>query len=176
VTGVPVRGSWWSHAQAHSVFDVLESLEPDTTIGKLVAGKQTLVHRSRWPALAAVGDEGAAWQYDDLPPDACVLVDQVIAADAPMRTDALVAHGARRRADVVRDVERRLLLHASEVHTESGRHAKVLQPWATWARAEGITPVRADAASGRATFEDAVRTMAPDRVAKLLPWPTEESS
>jgi hypothetical protein len=176
VTGAPVRGSWWAHQQAHSIFAVLETLEADTTTAKLLSRKQTLVHRSRWPALAAVGHEGAAWQYDRLPPDARTLVDDVIAADAPMRADALAVGGPRPHSDVVRDVERRLLVHAGEVHTDSGRHAKVLQSWPSWVAAVDIGGTVPDAAAGRAAFEAAIRTFAPERIEQVLPWPVEVPS
>jgi hypothetical protein len=45
VAGAPVRGSWWAHEQAHSIFDVLQELEAETTTAKLLARKQTHVHR-----------------------------------------------------------------------------------------------------------------------------------
>ena len=173
VTGEPVRGSWWAHDQAHSIFDVLGALESDTTGAKLVARKQTLVHRSRWPALAAVGGEGALWQYDGVGADARSVTDQVTASAMPARADTLTVTGARPRADVVRDVERRLLVHTDEVHTESGRHAKVLQSWASWAATVGLVGPLPDPDSARAAFEAAVRTFAPDRFATLLPWPVE---
>jgi hypothetical protein len=173
VAGAPVRGSWWAHEQAHSIFDVLEELEHDATLAKLVAKKQTLVHRRLWAALAAVGGEGAAWQLDGLPADARTAFDDVLVAGTPVRADTLAISGRRSRADVVRDLERRLLLAVAEVHTESGRHAKVLQSWRAWAAASGATAPRTDPATARATLEAAVAALAPARVPKLLPWPME---
>jgi hypothetical protein len=173
VTGAPVRGSWWAHEQAHSIFDVLGELEADTTVTKLVGKKQTLVHRRLWAELAAIGGEGAAWQLDGLPADARAAFDAVTAATTPMRADDLTVAGSRKRADVVRDLERRLLLAVAEVHTESGRHAKVLQSWPGWAADAGIATPLPDPSAGRTTFESVVRGWAPGRAAKLLPWPEE---
>ena len=173
VTGAPVRGSWWAHEQAHSIFDVLETLEREATVTKLVAKKQTLVHRRLWSALAAVGDERAAWQLDGLPADAHDVLDAVLPADAPVRADALAVSGGRKRADVVRDLERRLLVHADEVHTDSGAHGKVLQSWAGWARDVELGAPLPDPAAARRTFETAVSTFATERAARLLPWPLE---
>jgi hypothetical protein len=34
--------------------------------------------------------------------------------------------------------EVRLLLHTDEIHTDSGRHVKALQPWDAWAAAKGL--------------------------------------
>ena len=171
VTGASVRGSWWAHEQAHSIFDVLQELEHDATVAKLVAGKQTLVHRRLWPALAAVGGEGAPWQLDGLPGDVRTMVDTVAAVDGPMRADTVTLPGGRKRVDVARDIDRRLLLRVDEVHTEFGRHAKVLQSWPGWVRDAGLGAPLPDPASARVAFGSAVATFAPAGIAGLLPWP-----
>lgn len=176
VTGEPVRGSWWAHEQAHSIFDVLEAFETDAAIAKLVGKKQTLVHRDRWPELAAIGAERADWQLGGLPADARSVLEQVDAAGGAVRSHALTVAGSRARGVVVRDVETRLLLAIREIHTESGRHAKVLQPWPSWAADAGIAVPLPDPAGARVAFESIVRGWAPHRVAKLLPWPVEVMS
>jgi hypothetical protein len=176
VAGEAVRGSWWSHEQAHSIFDVLEELEADATVAKLVAKKQTLVHRDRWPALAAVGAARAAWQLDGLPADVRAVLEQVDLAGGALRADALVVGGGRTCSAIVRDVELRLLLAVKEVHTESGRHAKVLRPWSAWCADAGIAAPLPDPGAARVAFEAVVRRWAPERLAKLLPWPVEVPS
>ena len=176
VTGEAVRGSWWSHEQAHSIFDVLEELEADATVAKLVAKKQTLVHRDRWPELAAVGAERAAWQLDGLPADVRAVVAQVDRAGGAVRSDGLVVAGHRARSAVVRDVELRLLLAVEEVHTDAGRHAKELRPWSEWSSDVGVAASLPDPGAARVAFEAVVRRWAPERVAKLLPWPVEVPS
>ena len=71
----------------------------------------------------------------------------------------------------------RLLLAVDEVHTESGRHAKVLQPWARWAAAAGIAAPLPDPGAARAHVRGRRAIVARrDRVAKLLPWPMEDPS
>jgi len=176
VAGEAVRGSWWSHEQAHSIFAVLEELEADATVARLVARKQTLVHRDRWPDLAAVGAERAAWQLDGLPADARAVVAQVDGAGGALRTDALDLTGDRARTAVVRDVELRLLLAAEEVHTDAGRHVKILRPWSVWSSDAGIGAAPPDPGAARVAFETVVRRWAPEHLAKLLPWPVEVPS
>jgi hypothetical protein len=53
LTGQRLRSSWWSDPHAHDIFRVLVALSADRRIlvTKLVAGKDTLVHRGLWPAL-----------------------------------------------------------------------------------------------------------------------------
>jgi hypothetical protein len=41
---------------------------------------------------------------------------------------------ARAGGPAVKELERRLLVHTEEVHTESGRHEILLEPWLTWSR------------------------------------------
>jgi hypothetical protein len=112
---------------------------------------------------------------DGLSADAGDVLDAVAATPATVRADSLEVPGGRKRSDVVRELDRRLLLHVDEVHTESGRHAKVLQSWAGWAADAALDTPLPEPAPARAAFEAAVATFAPDRVAKLLPWPPEVS-
>jgi hypothetical protein len=175
VTGAPVRGSWWSHEQAHSIFDVLEALEPRTTTAKLLLHKQTLVDRRLHPELAAVGGARAAWQVDGLRDDARDLLAAVADAGGAVRTDELPATGDRPRADVVRDLERRLLVASDEIHTESGRHAKVLQSWDAWATREHLGPLP-DPPAARSTFERSLQPVLVDAGLRRspFPWPSED--
>jgi hypothetical protein len=57
LTGESLRTSWWSHPKAHLIFSVLSELaeHPDVLFAKLLYRKDTLVHRSLWPAVLAVG-------------------------------------------------------------------------------------------------------------------------
>ena len=53
VAGEPIRGSWWAHPRGHEIYALAGSLteSPDVLVCRLLAGKQTLVHRRLWPAL-----------------------------------------------------------------------------------------------------------------------------
>ena len=53
--GEPVRGSWWGHELAHTIFDVIATLEAEVAVVKLVDKKQTLVHERLWPAIVGIG-------------------------------------------------------------------------------------------------------------------------
>ncbi len=174
VAGAPVRGSWWSHEQAHSIFDVLQELYDDAAVVKLIARKQTLVHRRLWPALVAVASGRSAWQVDGLSDDARAALAEIDASDAPIRADRLAATMSRKASDVVRELEVRLLVATTEVHTETGRHVKAAQTWTTWATASSVAlATLPSAADGRRALEECVRRMDAARVARLLPWPVD---
>src|SRR5262249_29115982 len=68
LTGEPVRTSWWSHPKARLIFAILSKLadHPDVLFTKLLYRKDTLVHRSLWPALLAVARAREEWQLRGL--------------------------------------------------------------------------------------------------------------
>jgi hypothetical protein len=123
--GESLRTSWWSHPEAHTIFRILSEMvtDPSVLTTKLVAGKDTLVHRRLWPALLAVGLAGEPWQLRGLGPNARTLFNQV------RRVGTLRSRGPAARQLLVR-----VLVNGWEVHTEAGRHELVLESWAHWAR------------------------------------------
>jgi hypothetical protein len=101
---------------------------------------------------------------------------QRVETDGDLRTDHVFVPRevmARTRvADAARELERRLLVHAAEVHTESGAHAKVLQTWPRWAAEAAATPALMTAEDARAQLEQAAERLAAETVAGIaqLPW------
>jgi hypothetical protein len=160
VTGESVSGSWWGHPRSHEIFAILQELadHPDVLIAKLLFGKDTLVHRPLWPDLLAVGSERADWQTRGLASDAVALLEQIDLGAQPV-----LASGA-----AARELQVRLLAAATEVHTESGRHAMALESWTAWSKRLACAP-SASAGAGRQNLEAAAtRFGAPP---KALPWP-----
>jgi len=160
--GEPVKGSWWSHELAHPIYDALQLIEDDVTRAKLVRGKVTLIAPRLWPALASVGTSRQPWQLEGLTSAAADVLATVDASAAPMRTPT----GATKE---VGELERRLLVRTDEVHTESGRHAKVLQPWSMWVMSEPRARGDVDPSDAMASFERAVAGW-PAEAGRLFPW------
>lgn len=162
VVGGPVRGSWWSHAKAHDIYAVCQFLKDhaDVTTAKLILGKVTYVHRALWPALASIGDSREPWQMDGLSRAAQSLLREVTAS------------GELRAAnpDAARALEQRLLVHAEEVHTERGAHAKELSSWSAWAGRMSVPAARPPVARARETLETHARVFAESPRRRLLPW------
>lgn len=155
VTGESVRGSWWSHPRGRLVFAVLDELadHPDVLFTKLLQQKVTLVHRRLWPALLTVATSGESWQLAGLSAAARELLDSVNGSQEPVRG----------RGAAVKELEGRLLVHAEQVHTESGRHEVVLESWSRWARRANVKRLRSTAAARR-QIEEAAGAIA------ALPW------
>ena len=174
VAGEVVSGSWWAHPRAHDIARVGDALhhDPDVIATKLVAGKVTFVHRELWPALIAVGLSRESWQTAGLASAAKELLAR-LHAGGTLRTDDAPRTGPKatqKLGDVVRNLERQLLVHSSEVHTESGAHAKQLESWEHFARRVGTRRNMA-LRKAKQTLEKAVRCLCGQRDAPaLLPW------
>ena len=133
VADAPVRGSWWSHESAQQIFAVSEMLEdhPDVLIVKLISEKVTFVHRELWGHVYSIGVAREDWQLKNLAPAAKQLL-KTLDAEGSLQTTKLKA------GEAARELERRLLLHSNQIHTESGAHAKVIETWDTWAERAGF--------------------------------------
>ena len=177
IVGEPLRASWWGHPQGGTIYRVSSALEerPEVLVTKLVAGKVTYVHARLWPALIAVANAREPWQVDGLTHVARWLL-QLIDTENAVHTDHLplspVLGQIRKSArEAGRELERRLLIHTLEVHTESGAHAKVLETWLNWAE-------RVDFKATAPSWLDAIRDLedAAERLARVsggsapVPW------
>jgi hypothetical protein len=159
VAGEPIRGSWWGHRAGSAIFEIANALEdhPDVLVTKLVSGKVTFVHHRLVPAVVAVASERVAWQLERLGAAASRLLAQVDAqGDAPLRASG----------EAAKLLERRLLVHARQVHTEEGRHVTELVPWSLVVRERGLAAIPS-ASDARRALDDAARALGP---AATLPW------
>jgi hypothetical protein len=147
VAGEAVKGSWWSHPKGRLIFSVLTKLadDPSLLLVKLVEGKLTFVHRALWPELLAVATARESWQMKALSREAKALLEKVD-SEGSVELD-------RKASRAARDLEDRLLACGSQVHTESGAHAKVLTSWARWAKTARVPRRRMDPSKARAALE-----------------------
>ena len=175
VAGEKVSGSWWSHQAAHRIFAVSEMLEDhsDVLIMKLVSNKVTFVHRELWGRIYSIGVAREDWQMQKLSPVAKQLL-RTLDAEGLLQTNTLGKEFGPKPAEPARELESRLLLHANQIHTESGAHAKVLETWPMWAKRAGFRAKANSPAASRRFLEQ--------RLAELhenfggtskLPWPID---
>ena len=174
VAGVPVRGSWWGHPSGRAIYAAQVALEESglATTAKLVDGKVTWVHRRLWPDLLRVGSADEPWQRARLSRAALALLDEVREHGELQLAERAGTPAARQRSlAAARELEARLLVHASQVHTESGAHARVLTSWPSWAASLHLRPARAGVARARAGFESILDSWSGScGVRARLPW------
>src|ERR1700686_1077364 len=79
LTGESLSTSWWSHPKGRLIFAVLSELgdHPDVLFTKLLHRKDTLVHRSLWPALLTVARSREPWQLRGLSAPATSLLEHI---------------------------------------------------------------------------------------------------
>jgi hypothetical protein len=131
--------------------------ERDVLVTKLIRGKVTFVHRRLWQAVLSVAVARDPWQIKGLSRDAGSLLEQV------EREGKVEASGPESA-----DLERRLLLHGQQIHTESGKHKTQLETWPVWALRCGCEPA-GPALAAREQVETVVRALG--FAADCLPWP-----
>jgi hypothetical protein len=158
VTGETLRGSWWAHPRCHEIFACLNIIaaDPDVAVTKLILGKVTFVHRRLWKAMLSVALSRDRWQTEGLSRKAGALLDQV-------EIEGTLQSSGPESAEL----ERRLLVHGDQIHTESGKHKARLETWPAWALRCGCDPA-GPAEQGREEIEATVQKLgaSPD----CLPW------
>ena len=124
-------------------------------------------------ALFGVALSGEAWQSRGLGPLARRVLRHV-AKKQSLRTDDESIFSELNRADrrnAIRELERGLLVHSTDTHTESGSHAKTLQ---TWERCKEQKRFRGDALAAdeaRTQLEQSVEAWRVEPVGRAaLPW------
>ena len=159
---------------AQKIFQVNERLDdhPDVLIAKLLAGKVTFVHRQFWPALLAVATSKEPWQMRNLS-EAAQQVLKFLKKAGSVRSDELKIGtvGRKELSESVRILERRLLTHSRQVHTESGAHAKVLESWESWAASAKLKTGAISLAEAKESLEQRVQELNEKFDGKVtLPW------
>jgi hypothetical protein len=177
VIGGPIHGSWWGHPLGNEVYHLLNMLadHPEVLMVKLISAKVTFVHRRLWPAVVAVGQARARWQLDGLTPAATYLLNMVDESGRLAWDDIppFLPPDNRSATESVRALEARLLVHATEVHTPSGAHAKNLDTWPSWL--SQVDPVAAlpDLAEASTRLESTLAELNERHAAQgRLPWQT----
>ena len=174
IAGEPISGSWWSHASGQKIFAVLGQFEDhrDVMFTKLISGKVTLVHRKLWPEVLAIGTTRAPWQLKGVSKSARHLLE-MIDERGSLRTDQLAwpKSGTTKPGEAARELEKNLLIHAGQFHTESGAHAKLLETWKTWAGRVGFSVASMQVETAMQKMEERVRKLNEQFEAKArLPW------
>jgi hypothetical protein len=159
LAGESLSSSWWSHPDSRSMFRVLSDLSdhPDVLVSKLLLAKDTFVHRNLWPAFLAVASAREPWQMAGISGQARRLLTRIDDAAAPVRSAGVAA----------KELIARLIVHASEFHTDEGRHEIALQSWSAWRAQADVAPLDS-VDDARGVLEDASGNLGAPPAA--LPW------
>lgn len=179
ITGAPLRGSWWSHPLAQTIFQINEQLEDhdDVLITKLVSGKVTFVHRDIWSEVVAIGCAGEPWQLENLPQPAQALLKQIDAIGSLTTADVVWPRKAKLKlGDAARELEKRLLIVGTQFHGESGAHQKLLETWSHWTRVQKFKPAKISVTTAKDRLELTLRRLnAEFSGSAAFPWQSHSS-
>jgi hypothetical protein len=167
IAGEPLKGSWWSHPKSQLMFDALQVISAESLVVKLLAGKRTFVHPRLWPEVCAVAEGNEPWQLDKLKPDARALFERVQAAGSARSDHVELPKSARKIGTVVDDLEKRLLIHTRDEHTDRGHHIRMLETWPCFRRGANVSHLPA-VSEARALLEAAAAGYGAAKSA--LPW------
>jgi hypothetical protein len=159
LTGEAFSKSWWSHPKGRLIFAVMSDLSehPDVLFSKLLNGKVTLVHRRLWPAFLSAAMANEPWQTRGLSSRAQQLLASLHESKGPIKSSG----------PAVKELEVRLLAHARQVHTESGRHELLVEPWTVWSHRARVKPLR-NLSLAKEKLEQAAQAIGAPRSA--WPW------
>ena len=173
IAGDGRKGSWWGDKQAHTIFAVNERLEdhPDVMLMKLISGKVTFVHRELWDRVYAIGIAREEWQLRKLSTGAKLLL-KTVDAEGTLQANKLGNTFGPKPSETTRELELRILVHAAQVHTEAGAHAKILKNWNEWANDIGFRVRPMSPAAARRFLEQRVAQINNDHPGAngSLPW------
>jgi hypothetical protein len=144
VAGESIRGSWWGHQAAGAIYATLQLLgrHPEVLSVKLVAGKDTFVHRRLWPAIYAIGTAGESWQRTGLSSAARSLEMELNEVGQLQTTGA-----------AAKELQLRFLAHGEQFHTAAGSHATRLESWLHWAQRLGLDMEQVSPHEAKAAIE-----------------------
>ena len=172
VTDERISGSWWAHKAAHTIFAVSQMLEDhqDVMVMKLVSEKVTFVHRELWGRIYSVGVAREDWQLANLSREAKQLL-KALDEEGTLQTSKLGKKFGPKPGHNARELELRLLIHADQIHTESGAHAKVLETWDAWAERVGMRANAKSPSEARLFLEERLKQINKAYNANgRLPW------
>jgi hypothetical protein len=174
ITGTALKSSWWSHPLAQTIFNINEQLEDhaDVLITKLVSGKVTFVHRKFWSEIFSIGSAREPWQIKGLSDSARLLL-KMIDENGSLTTERLSwpRTSEVKPGDAARELEKRLLIHSDQFHTERGMHAKLLETWEHWAKRTRFQPPTIPTEKAKRNWEDRLLKLDQQFGASAkLPW------
>ncbi|MGO8877525.1 MAG: hypothetical protein ACLQNG_17415 [Acidimicrobiales bacterium] len=132
IAGCPIEGSWWGHPEGSRIYRLLNELEGGASGYAdlaLVEGKRTLLAASLLPVAAALAADAGRRRrvIEGLRAPARRLLD-ALASGRVVRSDDHDDLGKDARS-ARRALEAGLLARSRSIHTASGRHVSLLEPY-----------------------------------------------
>ena len=103
--------------------------QPDIVTVKLVNKKVTFVHKIHWNALVTIGNAEAEWQLQGVDIQHKSLLKKVTSKGQLRADDPQLKKSAGEIGKMAAKLEERLLIYTESIHTDSGKHVRMLESW-----------------------------------------------
>jgi hypothetical protein len=173
ITKEPIKGSWWGHPKGNFIYNSLNAVldRPDILQVKLLNKKTTLVQKEHWSALVSLAESESAWQTYGLKQDHLDLL-KLVQSKSAIRTDEMKSSKSLTEiGKLASRLEERLLIYSESVHTDSGKHARVLKTWSQTMKEREVSVERISPEEAEMYFDFVLEEMRGDLVSRPhLPW------
>jgi hypothetical protein len=173
IAGKPVKGSWWGHEKGSLMYNCSGELgeRADVLVLKLFNGKVTFLEKRHWNALFAIATSRAEWQQKKLTPFVKALWKKIEAAGEIRADDPALKRSASEVGKLGSSLEARLLIYSESIHTESGKHLRLLKTWPVAMKNKGHRAEKIPYEAALAHFERLRERLAARAGSKVsLPW------
>jgi len=172
VANEPIKGSWWGHPKGNLIYNLAGDFEEreDVLAVKFISGKITYIGKKYWDHLYSIGTSHDDWQLKKTSVQAKNLLKKVNEA-ATLRADEVPRKTTSEIGKLAKELEKKLLIYTDDIHTESGKHMKVLQSWKQCFKARGYRPKKIDPIEARNVLGKIVIELSSDFKGKAtVPW------
>lgn len=131
ITGENISGSWWGHSLANPIYNGLQWLEQNRSILviKLIGGKVTYIDESLFPQIYSIVCEAREWQIKKMKEVDLQILNYISKKKRINSDDPQLAKISKDPKKSLSNLEKRLLIYATEKHTSSGKHIKEYLVW-----------------------------------------------
>lgn len=131
VAGEPIQGSWWGHPQGNLMFNLSNELmgEKDVLTVKFINKKITYIHKRHWDILYSLVHMEKEWQFLKLSPAGRKLYETVLKKGSLRADDKSLKQTPAEIGKIANLLEERLLIYTESLHTDSGKHIRILKTW-----------------------------------------------
>jgi hypothetical protein len=156
IAGEPVKGSWWGHSQGNLMYNLSNQVmdDPEILTLKFFNKKVTYLRKEHWSALWTISTSQEEWQFKKLSPDSKKLFQKVEKEKTLRADDKGLKQSPTEIGKLASKLEEKLLVYSESIHTDSGKHVRILQSWNTLAKTKKFKPEKIDYSEAIAHFEN----------------------
>lgn len=157
IAGEPIKGSWWGHSKGNLIHNLSGDMmnEPDVLTVKLINKKITFLNRGLWNSFYSIASKESAWQTKNLTSEQKSLLSKVKRAKTLRTDDKTFKKSPGEIGKLASKLEEQLLIYSESIHSDSGKHIRVLSTWDEALRIRNYQPQLLPIEKAQQQFEDA---------------------